>query len=377
MLSEIALRGNFIENLVVIANPPFFKLNANNDERAQLHDYAVYGQPNIYGLFMAATARLVAGGGRWCFISPRSWMSGQYFRAVRQTILRNLEINSLHAFDSRRDSFQDDAVLQEMVISWAKCRSAEDPSSKILFSRSKGVSDLDNLSVQAVSKDQVFKSDAQATLMYPSDDVSPLSSWSATLATFGLKISTGPVVAFRCRDSIGSKRSSNTVPLLWMQHVSQQRITWPICKKLEHIRVDAESDWALVPNSPMVIMRRFSPKEVERRITCAPYFGTLPGAVIGLENHLNYIHRPGGRMSAHEVNGLSALLASSIVDRYLRAIAGSTQINAGELRVLPLPPIDIIESIGRRLRHFATLDEIDAAVEVETGISTQAQSVAA
>lgn len=35
---------------------------------------------------MAARARLVAGGGKWCVITPRSWMSGSYLRAVRRTI---------------------------------------------------------------------------------------------------------------------------------------------------------------------------------------------------------------------------------------------------------------------------------------------------
>jgi adenine-specific DNA-methyltransferase len=367
LLSELALRGEPVDGLLTIANPPFFKLNKATDERARQHGYAVYGQPNVYGLFMAATARLTPANGRWCFIVPRSWMNGHYFKAVRHTLLRHLTMDSLHVFENRRESFEEDAVLQETVIAWAAGRAAMDHGLQVLFTRSQGMSDLDQSSVQAVPAQQMLGDDEQATLTLPNGGASPMDGWSATLATYGLKVSTGPVVAFRNREFISAERGRNTVPLLWMQHVSQQSIRWPLAKKLEHVRATAANAWTLVPNVPMVVMRRFSPKEDRRRVTCAPYLGTLPGAVIGLENHLNYIHRPNGRMSFSEVRGLSALLASSTVDHHLRAIAGSTQINAGELRALPLPAMAVMEAIGARLSAAPSLDDIDAAVEAELG----------
>jgi adenine-specific DNA-methyltransferase len=377
LLSELALRGEPVDGLLTIANPPFFKLNKATDERARLHDYAVFGQPNVYGLFMAATARLTPANGRWCFIVPRSWMNGQYFKAVRHTILRHLTVDSLHAFESRRDSFEEDAVLQETVIAWATGRAIRENGLDILFTRSQGMSDMDQALVQAVPAERIVANNEDATVTLPSHGASVLDGWSATLATYGLKVSTGPVVAFRWEKFIGAKESFDTVPLLWMQHVGQQSINWPIFKKAEHVRAIAASASILVPNTPMVVMRRFSPKEDERRVTCAPYLGTLPGAVIGLENHLNFIHRPGGRMSHSEVRGLSALLASSVVDCYLRAIAGSTQINAGDLRSLPLPSMKIIESIGRRVSEHPTLEEIDTIVEAELGRHAASRKVAA
>lgn len=377
LLSDLALRGEPVDGLLTIANPPFFKLNKTTDERAHRHGYAVYGQPNVYGLFMAATARLTPANGRWCFIVPRSWMNGQYFKAVRHTMLRHLTMDSLHAFESRRDSFEEDAVLQETVIAWASGRAIREHGLNVLFTRSQGMSDLDHALVQAVPAERIVANDEHATVTLPSEGASPLDAWSANLATYGLKVSTGPVIAFRCRDFITAQRSAETVPLLWMQHVCQQAVSWPISKKMEHVRATAANAGTLLPNMPMVIMRRFSPKEDKRRVTCAPYIGDLPGAVIGLENHLNYIHRPGGRMSLSEVRGLSALLASSVVDRHLRAIAGSTQINAGELRSLPLPSMNIIEAIGCRVSGLPTLEEIDAAVEAELGLFATSRKVAA
>ena len=377
LLSELALRGEPVDGLLTIANPPFFKLNKTTDERAHRHSYAVYGQPNVYGLFMAATARLTPANGRWCFIVPRSWMNGQYFKAVRHSMLRHLTMDSLHAFDSRRDSFEEDAVLQETVIAWATGRAVRDSGVNVMFTRSKGMSDLDQALVQAVPSERIVADDEHATVTLPFEGSSLLDEWTATLATYGLKVSTGPVIAFRCQEFISTQGSYDTVPLLWMQHVGQQTINWPVFKKQEHVRATAANAWTLVANAPMVVMRRFSPKEDKRRVTCAPYLGTLPGAVIGLENHLNYIHRPGGRMSQAEVRGLSALLASSVVDLHLRSIAGSTQINAGELRSLPLPSMNIIEAIGCRVSELPTLEEIDAAVEAELGLSEVPRKIAA
>ncbi len=364
LLSDLACSGQPVDGLVTIANPPFFKLNKTTDKRAQLHAYAVYGQPNVYGLFMAATARLTPANGKWCFIVPRSWMAGQYFKAVRHTMLRHMTMESLHAFESRRESFEEDAVLQETVIAWAAGRSTRDTGLQVLLTRSNGTSDLDEGEPQAVPSERVVSVDDHAMVTLPSRGDDPFEGWSATLATYGLKVSTGPVIAFRAREFISDLPSRDSVPLLWLQHVAQQEINWPIRKKSEHVRTTAANAWMLLPNAPMVVMRRFSPKEDPRRVTCAPYIGLLPGAWLGLENHLNYIHRPGGRMTPWEVRGLAAFLASDVVDAHLRAIAGSTQINATELRRLPLPPLAVIEKIGRAVSAKPSLQEIDAAVSM-------------
>jgi adenine-specific DNA-methyltransferase len=370
LLSRLALWGQSIEHLLVISNPPFFKL-AGDDPRAKAHSYAVWGQPNIYGIFMAACARLVGRGGGWCFITPRSWMSGAYFTATRRTILRYLSIEQLHEFVSRTEGFEDDAVLQETVIAWATPRPAVESGGRILLTRSHGMADLDSAAVQALPFERVVGGDEHAMLSLPHAVDEFSTGWTATLADHGLQVSTGPVVAFRAAEHLRSAAEEGTVPLLWMQHIKQQRVLWPINKKREFIRASAANAWMLVPNLPMVLMRRFSPKEDERRCTAAAYVGELPGATLGLENHLNYIYRPGGMMSRDEVQGLAALLSSRAVDAHFRALAGTTQVNATELRKLPLPPMSVICRIGRALPAVPTLVEIDAVVERELGLEQE------
>ena len=363
LFSDLALSGRPIDGLLTISNPPFFKLNKATDPRAQLHAYAVYGQPNIYSLFMAATARLMSPNGRWCFITPRSWMAGQYFKAARHTMFRHLTIVSLHAFESRTEGFEADAVLQETVIAWATGRTGCDVGLNILLTSSQGSADLDSSEVRAVPTERVVSNDEHGMVTLPAIGADPFEGWTATLSTYGLQVSTGPVVAFRAGEFIREHSERGTVPLLWLQHVGQQSIRWPVQKKREHIKATAGSAWMLVPNAPMVLMRRFSPKEDERRVTCCAYEGHLPGAVLGLENHLNYIYRPAGRMTLEEARGLSAFLASSVVDAHFRALAGSTQVNATELRKLPLPPLAVVKEIGRSSTSNPTLAEIDSVVE--------------
>lgn len=362
LLSDLSLRAEPLPGLLTISNPPFLKLNKTADPRAALHAYAVHGQPNIYALFMAATARLTAPAGRWCFITPRSWMAGEYFKAARRTMLQHLNIDSLHAFESRTEGFEEDAVLQETVIAWASGRALVEHGANIMVTRSQGASDLATAGVQALPVERVVGDDEHAMFSLPLDCTNPFEGWTATLKTYGFEVSTGRVVAFRAAEFVREFGEQGTVPLLWLQHVRQQEIRWPVQKKREHLRATAESAWMLVPNAPMVVMRRFSPKEDKRRVTCAAYQGQLPGQAIGLENHLNYIYRRGGVMTPAEARGLSAFLASSLVDAHFRALAGSTQVNATELRKLPLPPLAVLVHIGETVGNHPSLERIDAIV---------------
>jgi adenine-specific DNA-methyltransferase len=250
------------------------------------------------------------------------------------------------------------------MITWATTKAQVNQN--VLVSTSAGLTDLHCANLNNVPLDQVIVNNEDQILILPTHtNQIDLNAWRATLETHGLKVSTGPVVAFRAKKFIRVRRSHQTVPLLWMQHITPMSVEWPIKKKREYIVANGESGWMMVPNENMVIMRRFSPKEDERRVVAAPYTaGLLTGAVIGLENHTNYIYRPGGTMSEEETIGLTAYLNSRVVDIYLRNVAGNTQINATDLRRLPLPSLNIIRNIGQRASGLS-LDEIDGLVEAE------------
>ena len=350
---------------VVIANPPYFKLN-KADPRAKAAAAVVHGQPNIYGLFMAVGAALLRQGGELVFITPRSFASGPYFRLFRERFFECIRPELVHVFGSRRDPFNRDAVLQENVIlkgvrqdSWLR----GSPDGMMTISSSDGVTDLDRSGYHEVRIDSVLDmASREKVLRLPisdaEDDLTRLvDSWPGSLRAYGLQISTGPVVPFRATsliDKDGNVPGSH-VPLLWMNHVQLMQVTWPIGRhKPEYIKSGTEARSVLVPNRNYVLLRRFSAKEEERRLVAGPYLASSgTTSMIGLENHLNYIYRPGGTLTEDETFGLAALFSSSLLDMYFRISNGNTQVSATELRTMPLPASSVISAIGQQAR---TLD---------------------
>lgn len=103
---------------IIIANPPYKKL-AKSAEESILMNNVVYGQPNIYFLFMAMSIKLLKTGGEMIFITPRSFTSGAYFKSFRSYLLDNAMITNIHIFNSRNNLFKGEEVLQETIITRA------------------------------------------------------------------------------------------------------------------------------------------------------------------------------------------------------------------------------------------------------------------
>ena len=359
---------------VVISNPPYFKIG-KADPRAVAATSVVHGQPNIYALFMAVSAALLRAGGDFVFITPRSFTSGLYFRRFRSTFFDMIRPMHVHVFASRREAFSRDEVLQENVIlvgrrydRWHR----DDPQPVLSISSSRGVSDIHESSRRAVPMRAALDSETtDRVLRLPMSDqdgriLALVDSWPCTLHSLGLDISTGPVVPFRATTVIDREgRVPHThVPLLWMNHVRAMQVTWPLNRhKPEYIkRRGAEA--LLVPNRNYVLLRRFSAKEEDRRLAAAPYMASdfaIPE--VGLENHLNYIHRPGGKLSDDEAWGLTALYNSRLLDRYFRCVNGNTQVSATELRAMPLPARDVVVTLGQRMKRLSNpMAELDGLV---------------
>jgi adenine-specific DNA-methyltransferase len=360
-----------------IANPPYFKI-PKTDPRAAIMADVVHGQPNIYALFIAAATKLLQPGGRFVFITPRSFCSGPYFRQFRRWFFGAAMLARIHVFGSRTEAFARDEVLQENIIFEGRTDSTWPDT--IGISRSVGTSDLSEVTVRCVPMADVLDLDsADMILRIPVGSAdstvrSFFGQWSNRLHTFGLAISTGPVVPFRTSALRREGGGATTVPLVWVQHVQRMAVTWPLLRfdKPQWINATPDTFRLLLPNRTYVFVRRFSAKEENSRITAAPYFeGTLRSDFLGVENHVNYIHRPGGRLSEVEALGLTAFLNSRWVEQYFRLSSGNTQVSAAELRDLPLPPLDSIRRIGERLRqgngvsHIALLNRV---VEEELGL---------
>lgn len=134
-----------------------------------------------------------------------------------------------------------------------------------------------------------------------------------------------------------------------------------------HLLVSEESKRLLLPAKRYILLKRFTAKEERRRLVAgivatedsySPY--------LGLENHLNYVYRPDGELSKEEAFGLAALFNSTLVDRYFRAISGNTQVNAAEIRAMPIPSVDTIREIGKAVARNP--DRSPMAIERTVGV---------
>ncbi len=365
---------------LAISNPPYFKIG-KNDPRAQVNLDMVYGQPNIYALFMGLTAELVREKGALIFITPRSYTTGPYFKAFRKRFFKMMCPERVHIFESRKDTFQADEVLQENLILFARKRGL---SGTMGISVSEGSRDLLRAKIYRVlvsrALHNVNKNDVIFRLPINDEEngvLDTVDGWSGNLHKYGWEISTGPVVPFRARSLILEDRgdSEDAMPLLWMQHVHPMEVKWPLYgnnndkEKQQHIMDNpiSRKRRLLVKNTNLVLLRRFSAKEEVRRLIAAPLLeNQLPHRIIGIENHLNYIYRLQGKLTKEEAIGLASLLNSSLLDRYFRISNGNTQVSATELRAMPLPPLKTLSELGSRIKErcgVPTLEEIDALVK--------------
>lgn len=342
----------------VISNPPYFKLN-KEDNRAKAAESITRGQPNIYALFMAVSSRMLCPNGQLIFITPRSYTSGSYFKSFREFFFNNVAINQIHLFDSRKDTFNRDNVLQETLI--IKATEGTLTDSLVKVTSTKGINDLANPRVKNYPQNQILDLKSKEKILHiPVNDeeeeiIDLFHSWKGSLNRYNIQISTGPVVAFRATEYLREVYENSTIflaPLIWLHNVYKMHIDWPVYKpnKAQYIQICFGSMSLLLPNKNYILLRRFSAKDDKSRLVASPYFAKLQDTeFIGVENKVNYIYRPKGELERNEVVGLAAVLNSKLFDNYFRIFNGNVNVSATELREMPFPPLELIKQIGDQL----------------------------
>ncbi len=333
----------------VIMNPPYFKVR-KDAEVARKMAHVVHGQPNIYAFFLAVAADRLRVGGELVAITPRSYFNGPYFKRFRKWFFDRMTTRQIHLFESRSDAFQEDKVLQENVILLAEKRGQPND---VLLTSSTG-RNLQQVARHILPCTRVIEDSSGdhlvrvATNRLEQQVLEAVDSLPLRFRDLPFQISTGPVVTFRSEEFLRRERAHDTAPLLWMHNVRPFVVQFPPqAGKPAHILVSDESKRLLVPARRYVLLKRFTAKEERRRLVAGVVEAQDSYApFLGLENHLNYVCRPGEELSREESLGLAALFNSVLIDRYFRAISGNTQVNAAEVRALPMPPVETIRKIG-------------------------------
>jgi len=354
-----------------ILNPPYKKIQAQSRERKLLQSIGIESS-NLYAGFLALATQLLEPSGELIAITPRSFCNGPYFRNFRARFLQMMSLRRLHVFDSRKQAFSDDEVLQENLILHA-LKDRKKPE-RVLISSSAGPDD-EFMLMHEISYNQVIHpNDPQLFIRIVQDHLSEsiaqrIAGFQTSLDELGITVSTGRVVDFRALDFLRDTYEAGTIPLLFPTHVGYGSVTWPKPDgKKPNALLDTEQSKTLqVPNGHYVLVKRFTSKEEKKRIVAALYNpADMPNSHVGFENRLNYFHQNGKGLDPALARGLTAYLNSTLVDAFFRQFNGHTQVNATDLRTIKYPTVGQLEALGRKIgAQFPEQNELDELVREE------------
>ena len=346
-----------------ILNPPYRKIATTSKERAFLHEVGLEAT-NLYSAFVALAIRLLEPGGQIVAIIPRSFCNGPYFRRFREVLFNETTLKRIHLFESRRDAFREDGVLQENVILLAEKGQTPGSSDDVVISSGP------NASVTTVTRtlprgEVLRKAGADTFLHLPTDEGEDVfAAWirdlPSTLSDLGLSVSTGRVVDFRATEFLREAPERGTVPLVYPCHLRAGVLTWPIIEgRKPNAIVDCPVSHSLLVRSGFyVLTKRFSSKEERRRVVATVFDPrSVSAEFVGFENHLNYFHNKGLALDGETSAGLAAFLNSTAVDRYFRRFNGHTQVNATDLRSFRYPTQASLQALGRAVQGISMRDQ--------------------
>lgn len=343
----------------VLGNPPYGRVSLTPQQRVRF-DRSLYGHANLYGVFTDLGLRWCKRGGLLAYLTPTSFLAGQYFAALRE-LLRNeappLSIDFIHA---RRGVFED--VLQEtMVAVYHKGSQASRTRIHYLNVAAPGEATVTRNGTVALPRETgapwLAPRSPEHGQLIARAEVMP-----SRLRHWGYSVSTGPLVWNRFKSQLTDFAERSALPLVWAECVLPHGQFEFRSRKKHHtayFRVETGDDW-LVVKQPCVLVQRTTAKEQPKRLIAAELpssFIEKHGGVI-VENHLNMI-RAGPSASVGPAV-VAALLNSDVVDQLFRCMNGSVAVSAFELGSLPLPEPDALQTLMKLVRDRASHDLIEA-----------------
>ncbi len=369
--SQFFPTGNFTERYdMIIMNPPYKKINSNSYTRKLLSSINIETS-NIYSGFLSVAIKILKSRGQLVAITPRSFTNGPYFRSFRNLFYREMAFSQIHVFNSRKQAFKENDVLQENIIYHARKNSDK---SKIKISSSDGPHDYVHTNFTVPYNNVIHNTDPNKIIHIVTDInskriIDRIFKLPFSLNELGLEVSTGRVVDFRKRNNLQFESNSHTVPLIYSFHFNNGIINWPKqnLKKPDSIIDNEETDELFLSKGFYVLCRRFSAKEEKRRIVAALFNPNLIiSDKVGFENHVNVFHKKNNSLSENQARGLTIFLNSTIIDLYFRVFNGHTQVNAADLRMLRYPSNEQLEKLGGYFNNsLPSQEKIDSIIDKE------------
>ena len=355
---------------LVVGNPPYGRVTLSLALREKFRR-SLFGHANLYGVFTDLALRFARRGGVIAYVTPTSFLAGEYFKALRGLLGREAPPASIDFITERRGIFAD--VLQETLLA-AYQHGAEPDAGHVHFLCPGPNGSIEKTTAGVFSlpdrPDQPWlmpRTRAQSALVRRAERL------PHRLADYGYTVSTGPLVWNRHKTSLRARPGRGRFPLIWAESVRSDGVFEFRAQKRNHqpyFKPKAKDRW-VVTDFPCVLLQRTTAKEQRRRLIAAELpasFIETHGAVV-VENHLNMIKARNGTPKVKPAV-LAALLNSDLVDQVFRCINGSVAVSAYELEALPLPCPEDLEELGRLIRRRASRARLEQVIERLYGSET-------
>lgn len=359
-LDEMPRREGFD---LVIGNPPYGRVKLTPKQR-QRYKRSLFGHANLYGVFTDLALRFTRPGGHIAYVTPTSFLAGEYFKALRKLLCESAPPTAIDFISERKGVFDD--VMQEALL--AVYRRGGDPAAgRVHFITPRGGDDMEVIPAGSFALPQ----DPMVPWLVPrepgqSELVEQMIKMPHRLRDYGYTVSTGPLVWNRFKEQLRDHPGKGHYPLIWGEAVTPDGRFVFRAEKRNHkpyFHVGPRDKW-LMAHKACVLLQRTTAKEQRRRLIAAE----LPAAFVEqheavvVENHLNMI-RPVNDKPTVTTAVLAALLNSDILDQAFRCINGSVAVSAFELEALPLPPPSATRRLGTLLHRKAKPTTVEGEIK--------------
>lgn len=352
---------------LVIGNPPYGKVKLSKEMRKKWHR-SLYGHANYYGLFSDLAVHLVKSDGAIAYVTPTSFLGGEYFKALRRVLRQETPPMTIDFIAHREGVFAD--VLQEALLAVYKKDNTNRPVQVSYLS----VMETGTVMVQRNGAYTLPLDLAKPWILPRNPEQSNLAEVARhmphRLVDLGYSVSTGPLVWNRHKTNLLVAAVPGAVPVIWAESVDSQgtgKFTFKASER-KHVpwyRPTNQRDSNLISNS-CVLLQRTTSLEQPRRLIAAELpqsFIDESGGAVTVENHLNMIRPIPGHEPHVPARVIAALLNSETVDRIFRCINGSTAVSAYELEAMPLPNLENCAEVENLLAKRASKTRIDDAIK--------------
>jgi len=245
---------------LVVGNPPYGRVSLTPEQRRRFVR-GLYGHANLYGLFTDIALRWTRPNGLIAYLTPTSFLAGQYFSALRRLLAQEAPPVAFDFVHARSGVFED--VLQETLLAVYK-RGAEVGRAQVHYLtvtnereaqvRCNGAVGLPKMTNMPWLVPREFEHGAL---------IARVERMPSRLNDLGYRVSTGPLVWNRFKDQLRRQKSKDVHPLIWAEAVTADgRFVFRADRRNHepYFRLKAGDDWLLI-DTPCVLLQRTTAKE--------------------------------------------------------------------------------------------------------------------